>query len=183
MRRALLLTIQTLLSSVMSLDEQKAWIQIWNNQFEKTKETDEEGNKIYAINMPAVFLEIITNDIQQLGNGCQYYDLDFNLHIIHRQLDAGDGTIDQNLDVFDLAEHAYNLVQARWPGSPFGQVCRIGETEDENHDDLYHFIQRYGTTYVDSAQNQPVGGILSTPPTALDITGVVIDENPADYPQ
>lgn len=181
MERALLAAIQSLLSGILNLDGQPVWIAMWNDQLSKSIKKDEEGEPYYNIQFPAVFLEIVNPERQSIGNGWQLSDFNFNLHILHRQDDAADGTVDQNLDVFDLKESIYQAVYMQWV-TDFGQFDYIEEIQDTNHANVYHFVQTFTSNWVDSSMGQPVGGGQTTPPTALDLTGVVIDNNPADFP-
>ncbi len=138
-------------------------IAMWNNQL--TLLIDKNGARTTLFEMPGLFIAFNTASIQQLGNGVQLYDpLFFDIHILDWQIDAGDGTFEQNLEVFDRAEKVYQCIQKFQPGltdtnDPAGSCIRVAEEEDTNHNGVYHFIQRYKTTFVDNNMAEPVGGI------------------------
>jgi hypothetical protein len=180
MERALLSAIQTLIrAGVININPD--FIFMWNNQHDKIANPEEDGQHLYTFTLPAIFLEIESpTDIKQLGNGVQLYDFNFRLHLIDKMVDAGDGTLDQNLEIFDIKQLVFQTIQGQAPDK-FGQFCRIQEEQDQDHKNLYHFIQEYATNYTDFTMNDPIGGILTVPPTALDLTGVVIDNDPNDY--
>lgn len=168
MEKELLSALKTLLVTILNNDSQPCWIAMWNNQVEKLKQTDEEGNPLYPINLPGIFLEIeAPTDIQQLGNGVQLYDFRFNLHIVDNQADAGDEEgVDQNMAIFDIKKSVFTLLQGQWVDK-FGQFVRVSEIQDYEHNNVYHFIQSYTSNYTDWTMNQPVNGISYGPPINL----------------
>lgn len=148
------------------------FIQLYNNQFALLK----SGNATFA--RPAVFVEFIVNSIMQLGGGIQLYDLTVRLHICHDFLN-GDN-MGEDLDVYDLAEEVYAAMQA-FETTGSSAFVRIGEKDDDDYTNIYHYMMDFGTTYIDATTQQPINSIQTTPPTGLDISGVVVDENPVDY--
>jgi hypothetical protein len=147
---------------------------VWNNQYEKLKNPPEEGQAFYAFDFPALFVEFVSPyQINQLGNGVQIYDpLYVNIHIIGKMIDAGDGTFEQNLEIFDIKDNVRNAFQKFCPDKCCEWV-RINESSDDDHNNLYHFIQQYQTNYVDSGMQEPVNGLETTPPTPLEIDAEV----------
>lgn len=152
-------------------------IRKWNNQLELLM--TEEGARIYMYTHPAIFIAFNTSVIQQLGNGIQLYDpLFFDIHIMDWQLDAGDGTFEQNLTVYDLKKKVYKALQKLQPGltdesDPAGSCIRIAEEEDNNHRGVTHYIQKYKTTWVDNDLSEPVGGVEWVPdpmPVQIDMS-------------
>jgi len=145
------------------------FVQVWNNQLE----TDGE-NKMYSFAYPALFVEIVSpGQIIQLGNGVQHYEpLIVRLHILQEFYNAtdGNGILEQDLTIFDLRQIVYEGMQGWEPDNCVAWV-RTGETQDTNHSNVYHFIQEYTTSYVDSTMERPVDGLTKTPPT--DYSGVV----------
>jgi hypothetical protein len=151
------------------------FIHIWNNQVEKIKETDEEGNPLYCIQYPALLVEFSApNEIVQLGNGVQLYDpLDIRIHIVHVEIDSMDGNLEQNVNVFTLKRNVFKALQGLEP-----DVCcafvRVSEEQDYDHNNVYHYIQTYRTNYADNDMTRPVNGAELDPPLdgsiELDIT-------------
>jgi hypothetical protein len=142
----------------------------WNNQLSLLLE-----GKIELFGLPAVFIAFKTGEIQQLGGGVQLYDpLTIEIHILDWQLDAGDGTFEQNLQVFDLKDKVFQALQKFEPGLTnsdclCGTLVRVSEEEDNNHNGVFHFIQTYQTTYVDPLMNEPVNGIDSIEPIPFEL--------------
>jgi hypothetical protein len=148
-----------------------AFIHIWNNQLEKLKSKDENGNDYYNINYPALFVEFTApNEILQLGNGVQLYDpLDIRIHIIHNEIDSMDGNLEQNINVFALKQKVFKALQGFEP-SGCCAFTRVNEEQDYDHNNLYHYIQTYRTNYVDNDMTRPVNGTFVDPPIDLNIS-------------
>lgn len=146
-------------------------VDIWNNQLDSQEEQD-----IYSFEMPAVFIEFADlNDIQQLGGGMQIYnDMLVIAHVCHQELDAGDGTIDRDVNVFTLKQKVFMALNKFQP-TGCASFDRKGETQDINHTNIYHYIQSYKTNYVDAQRVEPVGSITKTPPTQLEVTATKVN--------
>ena len=164
---------QFLLSALVAL--RVNYIQIWDDQLNDVL----EGNEIqFAMlddkgDTPPVFIEF-PDDIKynQLGNGVQTVDdLEITLHVLHEFFDAGDGTFNQDLKILATAESIFQAFQEWMPGSmtiggvsqpiPVGVIVRVGEMQDKKYANVYHFKQKFRTTWIDSSLNRPVGGILA----------------------
>lgn len=136
------------------------YVRMWNNQHELVI-----GGHMEMFPNPSVFIEFVSSDIMQLGEGRQLYDpLIFRLHILDWQMDSGDGNFEQNLTVYDLKQKLYAVVQKFQPGlsdenCPAGSCIRISETQDYSHAGLYHYVQEYKTTLVDVVMAEPVNGL------------------------
>lgn len=135
---------------------------------------------------PPVFIEFPTViEWNQIGNGVQIVDnLEITLHILHGFFDAQDGTFEQDLDVLAIAQAIFFQFEDWMPGYmtingvsqpiPVGVITRVGDIQDTKHENVYHFQQKYTTTWVDSSKMKPVGGILSSlgvKPSTLVIQG------------
>ncbi|CAB4218897.1 hypothetical protein UFOVP1596_50 [uncultured Caudovirales phage] len=154
--------IQAILTQLATLADLK-YIRVWNNQLYLV----EEG-KIEAFPFPAVFVEFENQQqIEQLGGGDQLYEIRMAVHIVHEQLDAGNGRMEENLDVFDLVDKVFQNLQMFKP-SGAGNFVRYAQEADYDHDNLYHFIQYYRFNYIDPLMSQPVGGIDTDAPLGLE---------------
>ena len=175
MERALLLAIQTKLGTDVP---EVLFIHMWNNQVERLKEENEEGISTYLFRIPATLIEFVSPmEIQQLGNGVQLYDpLIIRIHFLHNLLDAGDGTMEQNLEVFDLKNKVYKSLQGFEPTGAVAFV-RVAEEQEYDHPNLYHFMMDFQTNFVDSATTKPVDGVDSIAPLPPDITTSLIITN------
>lgn len=141
------------------------FINPWNNQVDLIQD-----GKIYSFPLPAIFIGFAApSEIKQLGNGNQIYDpLVIEVHIVQEFYHDAEN-MERNLDIFDLRTLVYQTLQNFEPDGCV-QFIRFEEEQDVNHTNVYHFIQRYRTNYVDSTLNQPVNGIDTTPPTTPVIT-------------
>lgn len=150
-----------------------AHCRMWNNQLQRILE-----GKMNLFDCPAVFIEFITAETNKnsMGGGVQIFSpVIFKLHILHKQLDAGDGTFDQNLDVYDFKDLVYKKVAKFQPGildntNPIGSCERTSEEQDYAHHFVYHYIQTYQTSFVDFGAEEPVNGVEWSPiPMALQL--------------
>lgn len=155
------------------------FVQMYNGQFDDLGDNNsEEGMRMYAFPMPAAFVEF-DDDIEwhQLGAGYQIADpLFVTIHLAHNLLDAADGTMEQNLAVYALAQKLFKGFNKFEPDGAV-QFIRVGHTQDKNHDQVYHFQQKYRTSYVDQERAEPVNGVLKDPPTGLELN-VEYDPSP-----
>ena len=152
--------ILTQLATVTGIKFQR----MWNDQL-NLDETQEQ----YSFPMPAVFVEFLNDqEIKQLGDGLQLYDnLIVRLHILHMELDAADGTMEQNLNVFDFMQEVYKKMQ-RFEPAQAAAFVRVSEARDYLHGNVYHGIQDYKTNYVDNSMQ------ISTDGTTIDAGDVTL---------
>lgn len=131
-----------------------AFVDVWNNQLDLAEQQQQ-----YSFPLPAAFIEILNvQEPKQLGDGVQLYDqLIVRLHIVHEQLDAGDGTMERNLDVFDLTQKTFKRMQGFEPDKA-SAFFRVNEERDYYHTNVYHFIQDYKTTYLDDSAQRSTDG-------------------------
>jgi hypothetical protein len=111
---------------------------IWNNQVAH----DKDGTQASFLK-PAVFVEV-QNGVtwQQLGEGYQSADLAFCIHLVHEQLDAADGTMEQDLVIFDLRDQVLNKL-ALYEPTGCGPLTHVGEQQDFDHDNVYHYTVNF----------------------------------------
>lgn len=147
-------------------------IDVWNDQVNSI-----EQQKIYSFATPAVFVELFnTNDIQRLGGGYTIYNnLRVRIHVVDQKLDAGDGTQERNLTVFDLKQTVFSVLDNYEPDRA-GMFHRGSEDEDKSHTNIYHFMQEYMTNLVDTFRKLPIDGVTKAPPTVLELTKTIVDE-------
>lgn len=164
------------------------YVQMWNNQlagwkdeYLKIANIDEPSRDTttYSVNYPAILIEFDHVENEQMGNGWQIYnDLIIRVHLVHEQLDAMDGTMEQNLDVYNLADAVYAALQKYKPPGCV-EVIRQKHGLDWNHGNLYHYILEFGTNYIDSSRNEPIAGNTIAGGT---ITPVITESyNPSPY--
>ena len=124
---------------------------------------------MYSFSLPALFIEFLNLETEQLGNGNQVYaDLIVRIHILHRLEDAGDGILEQNLAVLALRD-AVQLALQNFRPAGASEFIRQKQEMDYNHNNVYHYTMDYGCTFVDTITNQPVNGITDNGPITPDI--------------
>lgn len=139
------------------------FVQMWNNQLASLKAADTEANILYSFSLPALFIEFMNLDTEQLGNGIQIYpDLIVRIHILHRLEDAGDGTMEQNLAVLSLRD-AVQLALQNFKTNGASEFIRQKQEMDYSHNNIYHYIMDYSCTYVDTLTSQPLNAITTNP--------------------
>lgn len=148
-------------------DQVFKFVHVWNNQIIERN----DPNRQFSYPKPAVFVEIATPTLigTLLGGYQQYDDVRVRLHIVHEQLDAnGNGFMDENFNIFDLAQLLYGQMNKFEPSGAVRMV-RIAEENDYDHDNLYHFVQEYATNLIDTTQVEPKGGLTTTGPLSLEL--------------
>lgn len=162
--KALIQAIKTQLATVTELKT----IRVYNNQFDLV-----EDQQIYSFAWPCAFIEIVNEQpAHQLGAGFQVFDpVIVRIHIGHEYYN-GDGTQEENLDVFDLKDKVYKALQKFEPDGA-SAFFRSAENQDYTHTNLYHYIMDFTTTWIDSSMVEPVNGVTKDPPTGLEIIKTV----------
>lgn len=153
---------------------------IWNNQLQYNND-----GKLADFKKPAAFVEIVAPvQWEQLGIGFRNAELGINVHIIHEQYDAQDGTMEDNLTVFDLRDQVVRLLSNFRPFA-CSPLWSISEAPDYEHTNIYHYVISFVCNFVDSKGSyyDPQSGnyIDSVPPTELSLT-VTKSETPIDKP-
>ena len=140
---------------------------VFNDQFERMK-----NGTGYAFHLPAAFVELSPAKYEPLGMGISTANLHFKIRIGHEQLDAGDGSIDQDLNVLDLRD----LVKAAltmYKPTNCSYLESSGEDEDHHHGSVYELILHFTCSFIDT-KGSPLDPdsttyITKQPPTALEI--------------
>lgn len=160
-------TIQAVINKIKTLTELQL-VEVYNGQFED----DDIGNG-KGFNWPLAFVEIISpNPNNPLSVGVVSAVLTWRIHIGHLQYDAIDGTMEQNLDVYDLRDKFHHLLNGfKPPMSSHFQL--ISEQRDSKHKAVYHYILDYASEYIDLAGSNinptTTTLIVKQPPTELQI--------------
>jgi hypothetical protein len=166
--KQLFLDLEAKLLTLLNGDQSPTlkYVRMWNNQLKLV-----EMGKMELFQHPACFISFVTGQTNNFlgGEGVQLYDpLIIELHILDWQVDAGDGTFAQNLEVFDLKQRIYQLMQ-KFKASKASPMIRIAESQDYEHAGVYHFIQTYQTTYIDDSMQEPVNGDSTNIPLPLEV--------------
>jgi hypothetical protein len=140
-------------------------IHTWNNQFADIL-ADNNATDV-TIPFPAVFMEVIVNEIETESGGNQLWNCNLNLHVAHVFYHDGH-EFEQNWEVFDLVDTLHTYFHG-WQPTGCSALVEIGLVQDHSHGNLYHFIMGYKFNYINN-WNQHT--ILSPTPLTLQISGV-----------
>jgi hypothetical protein len=116
---------------------------IWNNQIERKK----EGSG-YVYNTPAAFIELNFSDGMPIGQGVTSYEGLIRVTIEHQNYNT-EGTIDQDMIIFDLTDKVHRSLNGYKPlnCSPLFLSNKI---LDYNHDNTALCILEYSTHFIDT---------------------------------
>ena len=117
-------------------------VTIWNSQFELI---DNGGDFSFA--MPCAFVELITGELQDIGNGYQGSDVNLNIHIGQNYFN-GDN-ISENLTIFDLRDLVVKQLFKFQP-SKCSIFVKESEEQDFNHSNVYLYILSYKFHWIDN---------------------------------
>ncbi len=156
---------------VLNLDNQTVplYVRVFNNQPKKLKE-----GKIQAYPLPAAFVEIVKPaKYTRLLNGASESDLIWRIHLQHWFTDTQDGTMEQDLLIFDQMRDPTIACLSNFKPTACGNMMLVHDGQDFNHDDIYVYLVEFTSSFIDSKGSpyDPAAGkyINSTPPLALDL--------------
>jgi hypothetical protein len=169
--------IKTAFQDVLLIARQITGVQyvaIFNNQVK-----EEQDGKTFDFPKPALLVEIENPNqgLQTLGQDfVTVSEITWRISIVHEQLDAADGTMDQNLDVFDYRD----LVKVAMTGirpKNCSKWMYVEESQDYAHNNIYVYSVGFKCSFVDT-KGSPLDPDSNTyitfePPIALDL-GVFI---------
>ena len=155
--------VMTLISTNTSID----YVRVWNDQL-----TQMERQDIYSFPNLACFVEI---DLQKssLSSGIVGGDIVLRFHLVHTELDAGDGTMEQNLTVFGYRDELIGLLMYYELLGCSG-LQLVGERPDYNHSDVYHYILEFNCSFIDDAGDTTTTQIVKDPPTDLQVNATIV---------
>lgn len=145
----------------------KLFARVFNNQIEYEKQGQQQ---LYP--KPAAFVEILAPVVfDEIGQNFRSADLGINIHLVHEFYNA-DGTFEQDLEIFDLRDKVIALLSQYRP-TACGQMVATGESQDFDHDNVYHYIISFVCNFIDSKASpyDPGRGIFvdKEPPTDLEL--------------
>ena len=108
-------------------------VAVYNKQPERELE---DKNNNYAFDKPACFLEFRFENPIALVGGSTLYDLVLICHLVDRQEDAGDGTLDQNLEVLAYRDLLVNYM-SNYQATFCNPLYKCGEEMDKDHSNVY----------------------------------------------
>jgi hypothetical protein len=150
-------------------------VAIWNDQV--SREKTGEG---YTFEKPACFVEMITESAESFIDGSSYDQKTFRFHIVDMELDAANGTMDQNLNVFGYRDKVKQTMLGYTPVN-CSTLFYTDEKQDYQHSDIYHYTVDTRGGFLDTQVEH--GIMYKEPPTNLElITGFYAPDLPVEFP-
>jgi hypothetical protein len=141
--------ILTRLSAIQVMNQDRQLVslysRVWNNHVQNLL-----SGESYEWPRPAAFVEIATN-FEIIGLGFRSADLGIRIHLVHDYFNA-DGTFDQDLTIFDLRDQILSAKDGLsfYCPTACGPLHCIGEEQDFDHNNLYHYILNFICNFTDS---------------------------------
>jgi len=107
--------------------------------------------------MPSVWVEMQLGKEINLGGKLNGYDITFIFHIVHMELDALDGTYDQNFNIFTYRDLIHKKFLSYTPVQ-CGAMRYAGEQQNYNHNNYYEYIIKYQSHYIDQTADPLLTG-------------------------
>lgn len=154
-------------------------VAIENGQIEAVNQDESVPEDVFP--MPAVFVSFPAPIMwKQLGNGVQIAEpLTIRVRLAMNELDAGNGAMDENTNIFDLKDRLFLALQDFEPNGA-GKFVRSSEEQDFDHNNMYVYAMEFTTTFIDPLSKRPRGGISKPAPT--DLTTVEFTPPPPPTP-
>jgi len=144
------------------------WVAVWNNQVQQWK-----AGKGFPVQRPCCFIELDLGQAAAMGRGVTLYrDVKIICHIVDWQVDAGDGTLDQNLQVITWRDLLKTNLERFFPRH-CGAMTTLNEQQDYAHTGVYHYIITFKTSLSDlqgSLLDPAQTSVILTPPPGGDGT-------------
>ena len=142
------------------------WVAIWNNQIRQWK-----TGKGFPVQRPCCFIEMDLGQASAMGLGVTLYrDVKIKFHIVDWQVDAGDGTLDQNAEVFIWRDLLKTNMERFFP-QHCGAMTTLNEEQDYEHTGVYHYMITFKTSLSDlqgSVLDPDQTTVILTPPPGPD---------------
>jgi len=161
---------QDLLTKIETVDSFQ-YVRVFNNQFAQM-----EAGTVESFPMPFALVEIIIpQNYDQLAIGYTISDLIIRVHIGMVEYDSGDGTFEQNLNIFALRDSIIGLFQYYEPVGCSGMM-KIAEQQDYEHTNVYHYTVDFKCSFVDSAGRTDATLVEKTTETELVIDVTLVKQ-------
>ncbi len=123
---------------------------------------------------PSIFVEMKFDEVLNLGRALNAEDITYYIHIVMQQLDAGNGTLDQNLYIFTLRDLVHKCLCGWTPFDQAGPLRYKYEKQQYNHTNLYEYIIEYQNHYFDTtAYNLGISATFSTVEIDIDVLPLI----------
>jgi hypothetical protein len=161
--------LRNIFEDVLSVIKDKTsidYVRVWNDQVSLM-----DRGEIYSYPNLACFVEIVLAK-NGLGLGIVGGDINIRFHIVHTELDAQDGTMEQNLTVFQWRDELISSL-TYLENSSLSGFQLVGEQPDYNHSNVYHYVVELIAHYIDTTGDVTKDWIVKDPPTDLLVTGTL----------
>ena len=118
-------------------------VAVFNEQIKREK--DGSG---YLFQKPAFFLEVLNSEPRPLMSGVSETEQTWRVHIVAQEFDATDGTLDQNLSIFEYRALVKTWLKSFTPTN-CGAFIDSGEQQDRSHTGVYVYILDFKNTFID----------------------------------
>ena len=163
-----ILDILNRLQTIVNADGSNLYASLWSSQLKQY-----EQGQTYSFPFPCAFVEVAMPDsYDQLGCGITTSDVTFKIHLGAIELDAGDGTLEQNIAIFDFRDQVITLLAGYEPTACSG-LMKVAEYQDETHTNVYHYIIDFKCSFIDDRGSQAAGQMNFGPPTILEIDATI----------
>mgnify|MGYP006266308347 CR=1 FL=1 len=132
------------------------YTRVWNNQTELKKQ-----GGTYAYPTPAAFVEWQFSNGIPIGQGATSHDVTFRVMIEHTQLDAVDGTFEQDLDFTNVVNKVHQALN-RFKPANCSHLYRSGVQLDYNHDNTYLAVIEYSSHFIELTGSDEDSAIVTT---------------------
>lgn len=120
------------------------WGEIWNNQVRQWAE-----GKGFPNSKPCTFVETRLGRSMKMGGGMTLFpDCVFRVHIVDWQIDAGNGNVGQNTEIFNWRDLVKTNMQQFFP-LQCSALTEAGEEQDYEHNDIYHYCIDFKCSFTD----------------------------------
>ena len=145
------------------------YVRVFNDHFNRM-----EHQQIEAFPLPCALVEAVSPIVfLPIGGGLQQADVTWRIHIGMEQLDAQDGTMEQNLDIFDKYRDPVVAILSNFRPTACGLLFRTGEQPDYNHTNVYVYTIDFKCGLIDTKGSPYDPGnsqyTYTTPPIDLEI--------------
>lgn len=147
------------------------YARVFNNQFQQM-----EDQSVETFPFPCAFVEVLNPaNYLNIGVGITASDIVFRIHVGQVEYDATDGTMEQNLTIFDLRDEVITRLSNYEP-TACSMLQKVGEQQDYQHTNVYVYVIDFVCHFIDDRGDQRRGQITKQPPTTLDLDVTIVDE-------
>ena len=146
--------IDTIMNNGVSMFKQRM---VFNNNIKRML----DGKNYLPFNYPQCYVEVKFLNQKNLLDKYNAMDADIIFHILDQQFDAGDGSYDQNFEIFTYRDAIVKAFQLYFAPN-CGPMAYLNEDMNFNHTNLYEYIVRFRCHYIDiTAIDTPITATAS----------------------